>query len=433
MNFEETVAAITGNNLVKLEQLLNSGVNPDLNDNNGVSLLFHAINFGSVDAVKLLLEHGAEINQTNSRGRTPWLMAVESSDYKKIVLLRGRGADTMAQNDLGQTGLHYAAMRGDEALFNELLEHAGDEVLYADHWGNTVLHLAASWDNPALVKTILTKTAIPIDAQNRDGETALLQAVRARQTAIAETLINAGCNINLASGCRNYPLLALVRAFKDDYRKLPLLCKKIGKDQKSGIEFLVAGLTDNGGCAEEPDDANCLPPLLRSDKFYKASKGCRSTIAVTRFSEQEIPGLRLCRILLDKGSMVNDADAGGDSPLLLSAGAGHEPFVQYLTANGANINARNKKGETPLLAAIRADYYAIAKLLLDIGADWKIADKNDETPKEIATKQQSLFLFEPKHQGGEDTSVLDAIRNILAKSKGVGTMSYKEMQKSIRH
>ena len=47
MKSDELKAAIFRNDLAMLEQLLKDGSNPEQNDANGVSLLFHAINFGS--------------------------------------------------------------------------------------------------------------------------------------------------------------------------------------------------------------------------------------------------------------------------------------------------------------------------------------------------------------------------------------------------
>ena len=424
MKIDELNAAIFSNDAEALKKLLKTGTDLNQSDGNGVYPLFHAVNFGSVKTIELLLNHGADINQAGCPGKTAWLLAVESGDLTKIALMRERGADTKTQNDNGQNGLHYAAMRGREDLFNELLEHAGEEVSYTDRWGNTILHLAAAWNNPALVKTILAKTAISVDAQNNDGETALLKAVRSRQITIAETLIAAGCDIKVADKNKVYPLLALIKAFKDDYSKQPLFCIKIINDHASGIRFLATA--SKAACLSEVELQP--PPLLTLTTFYNDNKLCHSIIAVTKFPEQDMPGLKLLKTLLDRGSAVNEADIDGNTPLMLSSQAGHEPFVQYLIALGADINSRGKNGETPLLTAILSGRQETAALLLDVGADWKAGDKDGHTPRQEADKQQASFLFESR----DGKKLIDAVKKVLDHAEGDKPPAYRELQQALR-
>lgn len=424
MKIDELNAAIFSNDAEALEKLLKAGTGTNQSDSNEVYPLFHAVNFGSVKTIELLLDHGANINQAGCRGKTPWLLAVESGDPAKIALLRGRGADTKVRNDNGQTGLHYAAMRGREDLFNDLLEHAGEEVSYPDRMGNTILHLAAAWNNPALVKTILAKTAIPVDAQNDDGETALLKALRSRQIAIAATLIAAGCDINLTDRKKVYPLLALIKGFADDYSRQPLFCIKIVENHDSGIKFLLTASKAAGLAEAELHPSP--PPTLTT--LYNDKKLCHSIIAATKFPEQDIPALKLLKTLLDRGSAVNDADIDGGTPLMLSSQAGHEPFVQYLIAHGADINSQDKNGATPLLAAILAGRMETAALLLDAGADWKIGDKDGHTPRQEAEKQQASYLFESQ----DGRSPIDAVKKVLGLAEGDKPPAYRELQQALR-
>ena len=420
MKIDELNAAIFSNDAEALGKQLKAGTDLNQSDGNGVHPLFHAVNSGSLKTIELLLNHGADINQAGCHGKTPWLLAVESGDLEKISLLRERGADIKAKNDHGQTGLHYAAMRGREDLFNELLEHAGEEVSYTDRWGNTILHLAAAWNNPALVETILAKTAIPVDAQNNDGETALLKAVRSRQIAIAETLIAAGCDINLADRKKVYPLLALIKGFADDYSRQSLFCIKIVENHDSGIKFLLTA--SKAARLAEAELQPSPPPTLTT--LYNHKKLCHSIIAATKFPEQDIPGLKLLKTLLDRGSAVNDADIDGGTPLMLSIRADHEPFVQYLIALGADINSPDKNGTTPLLAAILAGRMETAALLLDADADWKIGDKDGHTPRQEAEKQQASYLFESQ----DGKNLIDAIRKVLDQAGDNKPVTYRKLK-----
>jgi len=48
---------------------------------------------GQADAVKLLLDHGAKINQTDGEGRTPLARARERKRKKAVDFLAARGAE----------------------------------------------------------------------------------------------------------------------------------------------------------------------------------------------------------------------------------------------------------------------------------------------------------------------------------------------------
>lgn len=62
-----------------------SGNDPDAKNEYGVPLLFHAINFGSVEVMKMLLNEGADVNFVSWQGRSPWFLAVESGDMEKFI------------------------------------------------------------------------------------------------------------------------------------------------------------------------------------------------------------------------------------------------------------------------------------------------------------------------------------------------------------
>ena len=386
MKFDEFKKAIFSNDAEALEKLLKAGTDLNQSDCNGVYPMVHAINFGSLTAVKLLLDHGADINQSNWRGRTPWLLAVESGDLEKILMLRERGADTKAKNDLGQTGLHYAAMRGREYLFNELLKHAGEEVSYTDRWGNTILHLAAAWGNPPIVKTILAKTAIPVDSLNNYGETAFMCAVTARQTLIAKILMDAGCDINLTDKNGVYPLLAMVKSFKAD-------CKQ----------------TEPRHSSQETHE---LMQLFADDNIKVQNLPEKSAAS----------GLELMKRMLAAGSAINTADHNGETPLQAAIRACNMTFLPLLLTSGANINCRDKDGATPLLTAILDNNYDLAALLLESGADTEIADKEGIPLLTIAARLKPLDIFclllLHKQDDSGDKSVNDAIGTIFDRAGG---------------
>ena len=70
--------------------------------------LSHATRIGNVDAVRLLLKHGANVNGRDGMGRTPLHWAIQGSLISVIEALLQAGADLNMPNSAGQTPAHYA-------------------------------------------------------------------------------------------------------------------------------------------------------------------------------------------------------------------------------------------------------------------------------------------------------------------------------------
>ncbi|KAJ4269920.1 hypothetical protein NW762_001591 [Fusarium torreyae] len=77
--------------LVKM--LLQAGANTKKKMSSGETLLLYAIDKGRRDQAKFLLEAGADANAADKKGRTPLMQAVSRRDLEMIRLLKAHGAD----------------------------------------------------------------------------------------------------------------------------------------------------------------------------------------------------------------------------------------------------------------------------------------------------------------------------------------------------
>ncbi len=156
-----------------LNQLLDAGVNLDLQDAAGDTALVLALKNKQYAVAYTLINNGADLNIANSTGETPLSLALATRNEPMAVSLIEAGADfnnsknstppvMMAYNmDMadaaaamvargadysvtdadGLTLLHYASARGDMGLVNQLIE-AGANVNALDYDDNSALYYA---------------------------------------------------------------------------------------------------------------------------------------------------------------------------------------------------------------------------------------------------------------------------------------------------
>jgi cytohesin len=154
---------------------------------------------GTPDTAELLIEHGADPNVSNERGRTPlhWaclerritVVGTRSKgieprrirtwppDPSVVTGLLDRGADAEARDVNGYTTLHIAARNGTTDVLEVLLE-AGADPDARDRRGRTPLHWAAELNRPHHLKALLACGA-GVNAEDDAGLTPLDLAARA--------------------------------------------------------------------------------------------------------------------------------------------------------------------------------------------------------------------------------------------------------------
>jgi ankyrin repeat protein len=97
------------NGLIELAALLvEQGADPEETDHFGNTALHLALKYP--DLIELLLQNGADVNARNALGNTPLHLAVK--DRRAVEALLAAGADVNARNGLDKTPLHYAMRQG---------------------------------------------------------------------------------------------------------------------------------------------------------------------------------------------------------------------------------------------------------------------------------------------------------------------------------
>ena len=145
--------------------------------------------------MKLLLDHGAAIEQRNYYGLTALHRAAEEGRLQVVRLLLARGADVHAQDCDGGRALEKAAQQGHGRTV-ALLAAWGARLQFKDAMGCTLLMRAAEWGWIAVVHSLLQDGRVDVNEADIFGETALLKAAKQGQRVIVDALIRYGAEIS---------------------------------------------------------------------------------------------------------------------------------------------------------------------------------------------------------------------------------------------
>lgn len=154
----------------------------------GLTALVFAAREGDLESAKLLLEAGADVNQTTEYGWTPLLTATNNRQYKLATYLIERGAGVNIANKGGWTPLYLAT---DNANIE-----GGDYPVPKpdlDHWPfiKTLLEHGAN-PNARVTENTLSRTIFTMQWFFEGGATAFVRAAQSSDTQLMKLLLSHG-------------------------------------------------------------------------------------------------------------------------------------------------------------------------------------------------------------------------------------------------
>jgi ankyrin repeat protein len=275
----------------------------------GSTPLLFAARSGDAESARMLIEAGANVNETLPDGASALVIAAHSGHTGTATVLLEQGADPNA-TEVGYTALHAAVLRSDLALVNALLAHKANPNAQITR-GMPVRRTSQDFELP---KTLL-------------GATPYLLAAKFLEADIMRALAAGGADTRLPMNDGATALLAAAG--------MGIVAP--AQDERRGTNRRGLAIIDGG-------------------KVELESQVVETVTAA-----------------LSLGSDINGTNPAGETALHVAAAQGYDSVVKLLVERGADLNARTAKGQTPLGALVaraggRGSRKSTIDLLRSLGA-----------------------------------------------------------------
>ncbi|MBK7821010.1 MAG: ankyrin repeat domain-containing protein [Tessaracoccus sp.] len=153
---------------------------------------------GSVEEIRDALEGGAQIDATDTQGRTAILIAAKANRLDVVRLLIAAGADIDAQDQVNLNPFLWGCISGNLDLVTTMVE-AGADLDRHTRFDGVGIHPAAEKGHVEIVRYLAEQTDINVNYTNLCGWTPLLEAIILRdggpaQQEIVRLLLAAGAD-----------------------------------------------------------------------------------------------------------------------------------------------------------------------------------------------------------------------------------------------
>ena len=375
--------------------------------------LLDAARRGDTDAVRALLQAGADPNLAQGDGLTALHLAAREGHLEIVDALIGAGAETAAVTRIGDyTPLHLAGGAGQAGVVGALLGAGADPGAVTTTSGVTSLHLAAEARGGEEAVRLLIEHGAPVNARERSaGQTPLMFAAAAGRAASVAALLEHGADPSITT------------EVGDALRRMAIGRAAQGR--------LLAALSEiqratEGGTAREPTAAEVQAALAVQREFL-ASEELRRQMEdfhpddlsnvvpawdtpAGYVSDNEIVQRPMYETLVGR--------TGGMTALLHAAREGHLEVARVLLDGGADIDQVAGDGASPLAIAALNGQFDTAMLLIERGADPDLATHTDGVSPLFAVLQtQWAFKFtdhpHPRAHDNRATTHMDVLNALL--------------------
>jgi len=378
---QDLIAAAINNDTAAVYDALNRGAYPDAIDivfGNATPLMYAAGN-GNSQIILALLRFKADINLPNENGISPLMWAALMHKPEAVKLLLDQGANPDSTDNTGRTffaiaqtyphnspvrkaaeqltacrALLLAAAQGDENRVKELLVQ--DRSLVNCHYQDSYPLAAAIWGgNLGIVSELLQAGADPI---GKKGLSNLSRAILKENVAIVNALLQAGADPFVTEITDITPEDYVRASNNRDTISL------IEQYHRWRVAFFKALLDRNQKQAFE---------LFNQSPVFVNARDQHGRTPLRLALDNQL--WDIAHTLYTYGANINENFNEKEiTPLMQAANQGNEQAVEFLLGHKAAIDAKDHRGLTALAYAAKADRSNIVQLLLDAGTDLSLRD-----------------------------------------------------------
>jgi uncharacterized protein len=451
-----------------VELLLANGANPNAIRDSGETPLMTATRMGRVETIKILLSHGASVNASERHfGQTALMWAAGTPDAVRLLLEHKANIHAVTKSwdikgrkygngfaTLGRTGIPWVSQ-------GEYDTKAGgyDALLFA-----VEKHDMESAE-------MLVAAGADVNRSASDGATPLLLALYKFQVAtgaldpdlaMATFLLDRGAKPNTADLAGYTPLHGVVLAIAAELKRKnapatmpravppkPVNVNPIAARVAAGVVARRGGITK---------DAPQLPELMAmakrlldagADANRKTLNPTPGPIGDTRVNPTapgssafhvaaSVNNVELMRLFEEHGANPNILNQEGHSPFSIAVKSGNLDDVKEMAGHGADLAARYnpqdmiadpvqsiarpRKGETIMHIAVVGNQVAVIQFLYSLHVPLELRNEANETPLMLADSLERFEMERAKENGRavpRSTVLTSAIEKLLADAKTV--------------
>ena len=315
---------------------------------------------GDVDAVRALIDQGADVNGAQGDGMTALHWAAENGSAATAELLLNAGANLSAVTRLGgYTPLHLAAKAGSAEVVRALLAAGANPRAATTTGGATALHFAAAAGSDDAVKALIGHGADPNARGVAWGQTPLMFAAASGRIGAIHALMDGNADPSVTA--RVIDIAARDEEDREAQRR---------RDERvAALQALQGGSGRGRDLQTDPFTGTLLnpdepPPSVARDRNRTVPQPLSHADLVGGYGG--LTALLLAaregrtaaaEALLDRGADINQVSAGDrTSPLLMATLNGHFDLAKVLFERGADIALASDAGATPLYGVLNTQW-----------------------------------------------------------------------------
>ena len=276
----------------------------------GSTPLLFAARSGDVESARLLLQAGADLNDTTADGNSVLVIAAHSGHGTLAAFLLDSGADSNAA-PLGYSALHAAVLRGDLRDRGVRNTDPGSGLALVQ----TLLAHGAKPNAQVTRPTPVRRWSHDFALMDRwNGATPFWLAAKFLELDMMTVLADAGADTRMASRDGTTPLMAA-----------------------AGL-----GYRRGGGSA-----------FITDRRDFSSYNPVASAELGSRIPEpEERRALEAVKLIIELGGDATATSVSGNTALHAAATHGMDSVVELLAENGADLYAENERGQTPMEMAV---------------------------------------------------------------------------------